>query len=188
MDSIFKKDKKLLGAQRRKPPKRKDKFIPTKILDGFILKVDTREQYPLFGDLRKLPKGLVIVRDELITGDYSVVGYEDEVCIERKMQGDFETFIGAGSKLTVEKLERMSKMFWSGLVIEEYEEDLYELPISKYITREMVRNRLASIRVHYGVHVLITPDRTYIERFVLDHLMRAYKYLSEGDRDDSRKQ
>lgn len=184
MGSMFNKDKKLLGAQRKRPPKRKDYFVPTEILDGFILKIDTNEQLPLFGDIRKLPKGLMIVRDHLITGDYSVVGYEDKVCIERKMQGDFESFIGSESRLTAEKLERMSKMFWSGLVVEAYEDDLYELPISEYMTREKVRNRLASIRVHYGVHVLINPDRRYIERFVLDHLMRAYKYLSQGVADE----
>ena len=41
---------------------------------GFIIVIDTREQAPLF--IGSLPRGLLIVRDTLDVGDYSVRGFE----------------------------------------------------------------------------------------------------------------
>lgn len=85
----------------------------TDIPEGFILVVDTREQYPLFDPI---PKGLCIVRDTVKIGDYTVKGLEDKVAIERKMESDFFNYIGKDRDNTIKKLESMSKMYFSALV------------------------------------------------------------------------
>ena len=96
---------------------------PTPIPDGFILKIDTREQHSLFD---KPPKGLMIVRDTLKYGDYSIKSMEDIFCVERKV-GDIYSYVSAEREKTVRKMKEFSRMKFVGLVIEESREtNLYQ--------------------------------------------------------------
>jgi len=175
------------GARREKPAVSWNDFKPTVIPDGFILLVDTREQSPLFtgwpikkGEIRT-HGDLIIKGVTLRVGDYSVSGYEKQVAIERKKQSDFESFIQKEYQTkTIKKLQKMSKMFFAGLVIEADEADLFEYPISPKMTREKVRAHLASMNVHYRVHVKISNNRKKLELWCLDRLTRAYRYLHDG--------
>lgn len=178
------KGKFINGAKRRKPPNRHIDFKPTEIPDGFVLLVDTREQMPLFTkeqiekSEKRIENGLVLIGKTLKNGDYSVGGLENLVSIERKQQSDFESYITSEYKRkTLKKLERLSGYYFKALVIEADENDLYEFPISDYITREVVRSHLCSFRIHYGLHVIVNDNREYLERFILDALVRCYRYL-----------
>lgn len=52
--------------------------------------VDTREQKPFFQG-RSAPKGIPVIRDSLSGhgGDYSIVGFEHQIIIERKSADDY---------------------------------------------------------------------------------------------------
>ncbi len=160
--------------KRRQPVCRHDDWKPTELLDGFILVIDSREQQPLF---EKPQDGLVIARHKLEDGDYSVQGFEDKFIIERKRIGDFVSYITSEyATKTINKLERMSKMDWAGLVVEEDRDELDEPYLFSGITKEQVRNQIISMNVHYGIHTYFNSDREACERWVLDCLSRCYKY------------
>jgi len=150
----------------------KDTVIP----DGFVMVIDTREQIPLFVGKDKYKFN--IERYALKNGDYSVKGYENLICIERKMVSDFFGYLGKERDKTCEKLERMSEYYFKALVIEADEEMLYAPQEFTTLTKEHVRGFLKSIRVRYGMHVYCNSKVEYIERYVLDHLTYAYKKLS----------
>lgn len=149
---------------------------PTIIPEGFILKVDTREQDPLFNPI---PKGLCVVRDKVEVGDYSIKGMEQYVCAERKKMSDFYSFIGSERSRTVEKLKKMKEMYFACLIIEEEEDDIYYPMIPTKVSPEVARAFLVFARVDCNVHVITSSDRGYNERFLLDHFVRAYKKLRE---------
>jgi ERCC4-type nuclease len=147
---------------------------PTEIPDGFILVVDSREQHPLFDPI---PIGLCIIRDAIKVGDYTVKGFENQIAIERKGESDFFGFIGRERDRTVKKLEAMSKMYFSALVIQVDEYDLYNPSIPTKLTHEHVRGFLKSIRVKYGIHYYMNEDKESLERYVLDSCTYVYSQL-----------
>jgi ERCC4-type nuclease len=168
------------GGAKRKAPKRSYDFKPTEIPEGFILKIDSREQYPLFGNVRTNPTGLAIIRDTVPVGDYTVHGMEELVAIERKGVSDFFTYIGKDADKTLAKLDKLKAMKFKAIVIEADEDDLYYPSIPTTLTKEHVRGRLVSFRVKYGIHVYISRDRADLERFVVDHLVKAYNMIREN--------
>jgi ERCC4-type nuclease len=150
---------------------------PTQIPEGFILMVDTREQLPLFDPI---PRGLCIVRDTVPVGDYSILGFQDRICVERKMESDFFTYIGRDRDATVRKLERMAAMDFAALVVEADEYDLYNPSVPTKMTREHVRGFMRCVRVRYGIHLYCNSSHSEVERYVLDSLAYAYEKI-RGD-------
>lgn len=164
------KPRKTVGVRKThtKKPTR-FKWKPTSIPDGFILKIDTREQSPLF--LPTPPKGLVVVRDTVQHGDYTILGFEDKVGIERKQVSDFFTYVGKERDRTIRKLTQIKELDFAALVVEADEEEVLS-PYQLYSTMhpEQIRGFLRSLRVRYGVHVYFNSNRSALERWVLDHL------------------
>lgn len=174
------------GAKRKQNKQISDDWKPVEIPDGFNLIIDTREQRPLFSTDRYTTNPeysyIPIVRRDLPLGDYSIHGLEDIVAIERKQQSDFESYIGKEyTHKTLDKLRALSRCWFAGLVIESDEYTLYEFPISPSMTREKVRNQLASINTHYGIHTYINSNRKMLELWVMDRLVRVYEYVRRGE-------
>jgi len=166
-----------VSAKRKAPPKRKRIFNRTVIPDGFVLKIDTREQNPLFSNNYDYVEK---VYEKLDDGDYSYVGGEDITAIERKCKSDFYTYIFNHNK-TVEKLLRLGEKRFAALVIECSEYDLYDVENSftEYMTIEMIRGFLKSVNVKYNIHIYINNSRESIERWVIDRLVSVYKLEKE---------
>ena len=78
------------------PRKRRVKLTP----DDVLAVVDTREQRPL-----ELP--LRTISATLPTGDYSVSGFEDLICVERKSLPDLIGCMTSGRKRFERELQRM---------------------------------------------------------------------------------
>jgi len=152
------------------------KLKPYRIPHGFKLVVDTREQLPLFQDP---PGKLIILREKLDHGDYSIKGFEDQFAVERKMLSDFYGYIGKERKRTVEKLKVLGSMQWAALIVECEEDDLLFSSIYTQLTPEHARQALVSMRVRYGIHVYISSEREKLERFVLDHAIKFYRLARE---------
>lgn len=74
--------------------------------------IDTREQLPY--DLAPLQS----VRGTLPTGDYSLLGYEDRVTIERKSLEDYVGVIGRGRERFEREMERLLQFEVRAIVIE----------------------------------------------------------------------
>jgi ERCC4-type nuclease len=157
-------------------------FKPYVFPNGFILKVDTREQNsPLFS---KPPKGLLIIRDTLKNGDYSFVGGEDRFCIEKKYHSDLYSYCTTEWKdKTTSKLEKMRNMIssggWCGLLIDERESDIFKWQEHTMTNPESVRGALNAIRIRYGVHVYFAPTKEHSVRFILDSAIKFYNIQKE---------
>ena len=85
---------------------------PTLIPDGFVLVQDTREQRPLFA---RIPKGLTVSSATLKFGDYSVKGFEDKICFERKSM-DLWGYCSSEREKTVKKMLQFKSMEFVGLI------------------------------------------------------------------------
>jgi len=170
---------------------KQDDWKPVELPEGgFTIIIDTREQRPLFinSDIN-IPEEIKFKRAKVEHGDYTIEGYEDQICIERKQQSDFESYISREYKnRTIGKLQRMKQeVKWRGLVVECDYDELYFDPISPDMTKEKVFNHILSFEVHYGMHVFPHRDRETIERKVLGWLARVYKYCKEEERHNALK-
>ena len=145
--------------------------------DDFTLIIDTREQQPLF---QRPQKGLNIIHKKLDDGDYSVLGFEDKIFIERKKLSDLLSYIGRERKATVGKLSRVRDFAFKGLIIEVDESTLYNqqmYPQMSKMTKEMVEAFLLSFEIRFGGHYKCSRYRTECERWVLNHAVYTYKRL-----------
>lgn len=153
-----------------------------KIPDGFVLLQDTREQRPLFDAAVGIP-GLAVVNTCLVHGDYSVRGFEDKFCVERKAVSDFFQYIGKQRMVTSRKMECFREITcqggFVGLVVEAQEADLLAGYIMSRLSPEMVRQALVSFEVRYGVHVYYSRLRPDIIRWVLDRAIKFYRIQRE---------
>lgn len=88
--------------------------------------IDTAEQLPFdFSGIQadeELGGGMMQVtthRQHIKTGDYSLEGFEDRCCVERKSHMDaFGSIVGEGRRRFKDKLDRMSEMEFAAVVLE----------------------------------------------------------------------
>ncbi|MBV6343137.1 hypothetical protein [Candidatus Magnetobacterium casense] len=74
--------------------------------------IDSREQLPY------IFVGHPTIVSGIKTGDYSVTGMEDRVCVERKSQADYWGCLGKSRPRFIKELERLQAIPWSLVVIE----------------------------------------------------------------------
>lgn len=149
---------------------------PTEIPDGFVLVQDTREQRPLWPSGR-IPKGLTIKSATLYNGDYSVLGFEDRICFERKAD-DIFPYCSVDHDKTKEKMRRMAGYEFAGLIIEHKEHELYQHQVHTKVHPEVIRAALVSFAVRYGVHVFF-GTRESCARWLLDCAVKFWKVKHE---------
>jgi len=91
------------------------------IISPFTIAFDTREQLPFsFQNVRiDRKKAFVLTKKTTLrTGDYSIVGCEDKICVERKSLEDLYQTLGKGRERFIRELERMQNFERSLIVIE----------------------------------------------------------------------
>jgi len=147
---------------------------PTVIPEGFVLLVDTREQRPLFA---RVPKGLTIQSTTLHDGDYSVKGFEDRICFERK-SSDLFPYCTSEQRKTRVKMERFRGMEFVGLVIELRESEILQFQERTQCHPEAIRGALCSFEVRYGVHVYY-GNREQCSRWLLDRAVKFWNVKHE---------
>lgn len=89
----------------------------------FTILVDTREQAPfLFEDIVDQATGnpIYVYQQQagLRSGDYSILGMENQIAIERKSQSDFLGSITQGRERFQREIERLNEMEHASVVIE----------------------------------------------------------------------
>lgn len=145
--------------------------------EDFILVIDSREQTPLFLD--HPPKGLVMVRDTLEVGDYSIRGFEGKIAVERKTIPDLLNCLGNDRERFKRELEKLQGYNWASIVVEGAESELYQYQDFSLMHPESVRQSMASIEIRHNVHFFY-GRRADIERWVLDRLIKFWKVRREG--------
>lgn len=146
--------------------------------DGFCLVVDTREQSPLF--LSNIPKGLVVVKDKLDHGDYSIRGFEESITIERKSIPDFYQSITRTRENFMKNLGVIRGYEWKALVIEGPEEEvLFPQEMFYNVHPNTVIASILSIQTRYNLHVYFAKNRRMAEKWILDRLIKLYNIKRE---------
>jgi len=134
----------------------------------FVITIDTREQLPW--DFRGIPadagqgEGSVIVPTVvkgLKSGDYSVLGYEDRIAIEKKSAADLVGTIGQGRERFERELERLAGYDFATVVVEA---ELSELklnppPHSQLQFKTITRSVQAWQQRYPRVHWMFLPGR-----------------------------
>ena len=162
--------------------KRKPKQIvdytpkPLEFPPDFCMVIDTREQLPLFSSIGNLN----VVVQKVDVGDYTIRGFEDSFCIERKMSGDFYGYIGKERRKTEKKLESMLSYEFAGLVVEASWEDLMAPQVFSKVSPAVAEGFLSSCNVRYGIHTFIHDQRDWIERWILKRALKFYN-LKRGN-------
>ena len=106
--------------------------------------VDTREQRPF--DFKRYK--IEVRRDTLSVGDYSIVGFEDRVSIERKELGDLINCLMGSNRARFEReLQKLRFFEMKAVVVESY---LVDIAQGRYRSEMRPHAALQSISAFYG--------------------------------------
>lgn len=142
----------------------------------FTIVIDTREQrpYPF--------TGLATQVGTLATGDYSILGYEDKIAVERKGKEDAWACV-AGERERFERcLERLAGLHRAAIVIECDLRDFSVRP--SYIQRVTPATAVGSFiswSVKYQIQLFWCDTRAYAERVVVRYLAGYLKHCTNGE-------
>lgn len=138
---------------------------------------DSREQTPLsFHNFR----GIETVRQGLKTGDYSVQGYESEICFERKSVQDLVGTLIGGHERFLREMERMRDFKAKYILIEHSPEILYTYCVKHgwgYKFNTIIQSLLA-YACHYHVRVRFCKDREDMANYIVK---KAREFVNGGD-------
>jgi ERCC4-type nuclease len=142
--------------------------------EPFIIVVDTREQRGYtFACITPQPK---IETATLRTGDYSLKGYEDQVCIERKSLIDCYGTFGQGRDRFQRELERMVTYQFAAVIIEaDWHTIIKRPPVRSRLKPKTIVRSIAAWCQRFNVHFMPCPDREFAERYTHILLERFWK-------------
>lgn len=130
---------------------------------GYIVTTDSREQHGWIFEPEK--KCLGMVTDTLLTGDYTIKGLEDYVCIERKGSvSEIATNLGKELDRFKRELERMRPVAHKYIICEFSYSSVLKFPYGAGIplvklklvkmTGKIILKNLLEVQMEYGVNVL----------------------------------
>ena len=144
---------------------------------------DTREQKDFWTFANYDEVGTVIDR-KLDTGDYTIEGMEENLCIERKRNVS-ELAKNINEDRFERELERMSKFYYSFLILSFGFDDIDNYPnvsCVPYKIRKKVKvrgpyilKRLSDMIIKYKISVIPCGHSKYAEKMVVSLMKRIYE-------------
>lgn len=134
---------------------------------------DTREQRPWSLD----PTRFVTERATLQTGDYTVKGLEDRLCIERKGLGDFVGTVISDWIRFRKELYRLASFDFALIVVEADLGDVYAHRYESDANPESVVGRANAIFLDHGIQVAWWGSRSHCVSMTENFLAMAVKKL-----------
>lgn len=174
-----------------KPTRKRTPRSPT-VTAPFTVVIDTREQAPfsfqgMTADANKQHKPLVVPVEfrGLSTGDYSVAGLENFICIERKSAADLYSTLGQGRDRFEREHERMKEMVarggWCAVVVEAGMNALLtQPPAGSRLNPKTVFRTSIAWQQRYGVPWVFLDGRRLAEVWTYRSLERFWMDLKEG--------
>lgn len=145
---------------------------------AFTVVIDTREQRPY-----RFPRSVTAT---LPTGDYSLLGLENQVAIERKTQQDAYTSLGRERPRFARELERLAALDYAAVVIEAGVPDFLRQPPFSRMNPKAALNSIIGWSVKYRVCVFFAGDRRHAGALTYRLLEKYWRYLREGIRPGGR--
>ncbi len=155
-------------------------------MQQFIAIADTREQRPLEFDSPYIEN---VITKKLDTGDYSIEGLEDVLCIERKNSIN-EFYLNCTEARFERELKRMEAYKYRFLVLECSLSEVMDVPYSLGLNQKQtamcklkpkyILMRISEIQVNNGVHVVFADTRDGVTEVVTNIMKRVYELESRG--------
>lgn len=138
----------------------------------FTILIDQREKAPyFFAGLRAGSKNsyrpLVVPTEfaHLPTGDYSIAGMEERICIERKSLADLYSTLGSNRERFEREHERMTKFEFAAVVVEaSVATVLLNPPNESRLSPKSVYGTYVAWMIRYNVPWLFVEDRRLAEK------------------------
>ena len=143
--------------------------------DKITIIEDSREQSPLqFEGLR----GIDVIRQGLKTGDYSIQGYEDKICFERKSVQDLVGTLIGGHTRFLREMDRMKDFEVKYILVEHTAGTVY-----RYCERhgweykfDTIIQSLLAYAYHYGVRIRFCKNREDMAKYIV---AKSREFLKE---------
>jgi len=123
-----------------------------------------------------------IVMKKLVTGDYSLEGYEREIVIERKRINElFGNFAGDRERF-MREIERMEKIPYKFLLIEGSFKDLVGMKkLPGKVSIKLVVATLISLMIKNNIKVVFAGSPKLAEQLAYRILLKFFSYKMRGD-------
>jgi ERCC4-type nuclease len=154
------------------------------IQSPFTVAIDTREQFPftfqgLKADADKRNKP-ILIPTEIVTirsGDYSIIGYQNRIAIERKSLSDLYGTIGGSRERFENELARLNELEFAAVVIEAgWSSIVCDPPPKSKLNPKIVYRSIISWQQRFlRVHWWDCPTRSFAERTTYRMLHRFWK-------------
>jgi DNA excision repair protein ERCC-4 len=140
---------------------------------------DTREQRGWdFACITPPPQVVVAT---LASGDYSLLGLENSVAIERKGLSDLFGTFGQGRDRFERELARLAQMRFSAVVIEaSFDTIIFRPPARSRLKPKTVIRSMAAWAIRHNVHFYWCPNRAAAEKWTFILLERFWNDLQTG--------
>lgn len=159
----------------------------------FTIIKDTREQkgYTFEASRTKYHVCKGMVSRKLDTGDYSIEGLEDKICIERKASVvELANNVGFGNRRFMAEIERMKEFPHKFLVLEFSLQQLMDFPEGSDIPESEIKKLkisnkymlrfLMELQINHDVHVIFCGSKRDAKWTVLSILKRINEKYSSG--------
>jgi DNA excision repair protein ERCC-4 len=133
--------------------------------------VDSREQQPYSFD----PRLVQVVRAPLPAGDYSLLGFENRVSIERKSLPDLVATLFHARERFRRELLRMQQLQLGMVVVEANLEDVMLGRYPNAVHPNALLGAVVAVHVEYRVPVMFLASRQVAVRFVEALLLRFHR-------------
>jgi DNA excision repair protein ERCC-4 len=142
---------------------------------GPVIVVDSREQAPYtFGGR------VETVRFGLPTGDYSLLGFETTVVVERKALPDYVQSLTAGRDRFLRECERLAAFPVKAVVVEGSFDDIVHARYGSLATPQSIVGSTIKLLTDFGLPVVLAGCRAYAERFTERMLTRHWEHAVKG--------
>jgi len=139
--------------------------------------VDTREKAPYTFD----PKRFSVERRALPAGDYSLVGSEERVAVERKSLADFAQTVIRARRRFHEELRKLAACEFACIVVEGSMRDVIEGAYGTGAHPNAVFGAAISICLDWHVPVHFCGDRQSAKQFIEVYLERCARVIEKRD-------
>lgn len=137
-----------------------------------VIVIDSREKQPY-----EFPGAVVRA---LPAGDYSLLGREDEVAIERKSLADAYSSLGANRERFRREIERLAEYDFAAIVVEASLPEFLAAPPFSHLHPHAAIGTLLVWSVRYRLPVFFAGDRAH-GRATTRHLLTKFAwYAQEG--------
>lgn len=157
----------------------------------FTIIKDTREQegYTFESSSSRYHTCYGMVDQKLDTGDYSILGMEDKLCIERKASAvELANNVGHDQTRFLKEIERMKSFPYKFLILEFSLSDLMDYPNGTNIpeedwsklkvTNKFMLKMIMEFQLYHDIHVIFCDSKKNAKWAVLSIIKRVNEILS----------